>query len=173
MNRWVAFLRAINTGNRRVKGDRLVRVFESLGFESVSSFQASGNVLFSAEAPDKNRIEEALERELGYPVPTMLRTATETRRIASERPFTEAELRSTQGRIQVMLLRDPISTGLQVGGLPDIPDDDLVRVRPGEVFWLPRVGISASRLSPPAVERLVGPLTVRTHTTIRRIADRL
>ena len=41
-DRWIAFLRAINTGNRRVKGDRLVSVFEACGFDDVSSFQASG-----------------------------------------------------------------------------------------------------------------------------------
>lgn len=72
--RWVAFLRAINTGNRRVKGDRLMGMFESLGFEDVSSFQASGDLPFSADAPHRTEIEQMLSVELGYDVPTVLRT---------------------------------------------------------------------------------------------------
>ena len=172
--RWVAFLRAINTGNRRVTGDRLASVFESLGFGEVTSFQASGNVLFTAtDAPDRSTIEQALEDELGYAVPTTLRNRSDVERIVTDEPFKAAQLAVTEGRIQVMFLRDPMPSGLLEAGLPDTPADDLLELRPSEVFWLPREGISGSLLSPPAIEKLVGPLTVRTLNTVARIHARL
>jgi uncharacterized protein (DUF1697 family) len=172
--RWVAFLRAINTGNRRVTGDRLASIFESLGFEEVSSFQASGNVIFSAvDAPDRSTIEAALEDGLGYAVPTSLRSRSDIERIVADDPFTPAQLAATEGRIQVMFLRDPMPKELLEAGLPETPSDDLLELRPSEVFWLPRRGISGSLLSPPSIEKLVGPLTVRTLNTVARIHTRL
>lgn len=172
--RWVAFLRAINIGNRRVTGDRLASVFESLGFDEVTSFQASGNVLFTAtDSPNRSTIEEAVEDVLGYAVPATLRSRSDVERIVADEPFTAAQLAVTEGRIQVMFLRDPMPSELLEAGLPDIPSDDLLELRPSEVFWLPREGISGSLLSPPAIEKLVGPLTVRTLNTVARIHARL
>lgn len=172
-SRWVAFLRAINTGNRRVTGDRLVSIFESIGLLDVSNFQASGNVLFTADAPDRDRIEEALLSGLGYPVPTVLRNSHDLDRIAGADPFGEAQLARTERRVQVMLLREPMPPELLEVGLPDIPTDDLVELFPSEVFWLPLAGISGSRLSPAAIEARLGSLTVRTLNTIDRIQSRL
>ncbi len=171
--RWVAFLRAINTGNRRVTGKRLVSIFESIGLLDVSSFQASGNILFTADEPDRDKIEDALQSGLGYPVPTVLRNSHDLDRIAGADPFDEAQLEGTERRVQVMLLRDPMPPETLEKGLPDVTPDDLVEMAPSEVFWLPRAGISGSRLSPAAIEARLGSLTVRTLNTIERIQSRL
>lgn len=171
--RWVAFLRAINTGNRRVTGDRLVALFESIGLEDVSNFQASGNVLFTADTPDRERIEGALEAGLGYPVPTALRHAGDIERLAAAEPFDESQLAGTERRVQVMILRDPVPPAVLDAGLPDVPPEDAIAIGETEVFWLPRAGISGSSLKPPGIERHVGPLTIRTLNTIKRIESRL
>ena len=44
MERYVAFLRGMNLGKRRIKNEELRREFEALGFEDVATFRASGNV---------------------------------------------------------------------------------------------------------------------------------
>lgn len=172
-NRWVAFLRAINTGNRRVSGDRLVDIFERLGFERVSSFQASGNVLFSAGIPDRVEVEQALEAALGWEVPTVFRSARTVREASSTMPFDPAELDATEQRIQVILLRDPVPPETLLWACSSAPDDDLLRPVGGDVFWLPRAGISGSSLDLRALERELGPVTVRTHNTIHRLVERL
>jgi uncharacterized protein (DUF1697 family) len=41
MERYVAFLRGMNLGNRRIKNDELRAEFEALGFEGVATFRAS------------------------------------------------------------------------------------------------------------------------------------
>ena len=50
MARYVAFLRGMNLGRRRITNDALRAEFEALGFGGVATFLASGNVIF--ESPD-------------------------------------------------------------------------------------------------------------------------
>jgi uncharacterized protein (DUF1697 family) len=45
---YVAFLRGMNVGGHRISGGELCAAFEELGFEDVSTFRASGNVIFAA-----------------------------------------------------------------------------------------------------------------------------
>src|SRR5437660_1567039 len=96
MPRYVSFLRGINLGGRRVKMDQLRALFEALKFSDVSTFIASGNVLFGAPSLDagslEGQIEHHLEQSLGYPVDTFLRTPSELAAIAAHRPYTDAEL---------------------------------------------------------------------------------
>jgi uncharacterized protein (DUF1697 family) len=171
--RWVAFLRAINVGGRRVTGDQLVAAFAGLGLSDVSSFMASGNVLFTAGNPDPNVIEVALEARLGYEVPTMLRSRDDIVRLSASQPFTPAELSATEGRAQVILLREPLSDEGAFSGLSDTAEGDLLRAGGSEVFWLPKHGVSDSALDMKALEANTGPFTVRTFNTIVRIASRM
>ena len=62
--------------------DRLRAEFEALGFADVSTFIASGNVLFEAtgsRASLEPKIEARLAEQLGYAVPTFVRTASVVR----------------------------------------------------------------------------------------------
>jgi hypothetical protein len=60
MSRYVAFLRGMNLGGRRISNDDLRSRFEALGCEDVATFRASGNVVFAkagrpAEPPTASR----------------------------------------------------------------------------------------------------------------------
>jgi uncharacterized protein (DUF1697 family) len=71
--RYVAFLRAINLGGHVVKMDELKRQFEALEFSNVSTFIASGNVIFESDgapAELEPRIEQHLHHRLGHGVGT-------------------------------------------------------------------------------------------------------
>jgi hypothetical protein len=60
--RYYAFLRAINTGDRRLTNAQLVAPFHELGYVDVAAYQAAGNVTFRCndpEAVDEQRIEAA------------------------------------------------------------------------------------------------------------------
>ena len=43
---YAAFLRGINVSGRKALKEQLVAAFEACGFEDISTFRASGNVLF-------------------------------------------------------------------------------------------------------------------------------
>ena len=80
-SRFVALLRAINVGGHVVKMDALRKHFTRLGFGNVETFIASGNVLFDAPGAKprdlEDRIAMELERVLGYPVATFVRSPGE------------------------------------------------------------------------------------------------
>ncbi len=95
MPRFVAFLRALNVGGHGVvKMEALKRHFEKLGFTDVETFIASGNVVFSSKGVKglDERIAAALERELGYPVATFVRTVAELADAAAHEPFAERDV---------------------------------------------------------------------------------
>jgi uncharacterized protein (DUF1697 family) len=89
MTKYVAFLRSINVGKRRVKMDVLRRVFVNAGFEDAETFIASGNVFFSS--PDATNIaqtiEAALHEGLGFEVDVFIRSIDELETMIASDPF--------------------------------------------------------------------------------------
>ena len=174
VGRWFAFLRAINTGNRRLTNEQLLAPFVRMGFAEVAAYQAAGNVaLTSAEPPDERDVEAALADAYGFATPTFVRSATEVAGIVGADPFTPAEIDRTAGKVQVAFLRDEPSAST-VAALEDlVPADDLVRVIGREWYWLPTEGISGSTLPVGRVEALFGETTIRTLGTVARMAAKL
>jgi uncharacterized protein (DUF1697 family) len=86
----VAFLRAVNVGQRKVKMSRLVEIFEQLGYENVWTYINSGNIVFDApgtRAALEKKIGAAVEAEYGFEATTFVRTASELSKILSATPF--------------------------------------------------------------------------------------
>lgn len=169
MTRYVALLRAINTAPRFVKMARLREVFEGLGFGEVSTFIASGNVIFTSDDPDPvPRIEAALAEALGFEVPVFLRTDREIAAVAAGAPFEEG------GEIEVSFLPsrpDPAAARALESGAGGA---DRLAVVDREVYWL-RLGTRAeSTHAETEVVRLLGmPTTRRSLRTVQGIAERL
>lgn len=170
--RHVAFLRAINIGDRRVTNDQIREAFEQLGCTDVTTYQASGNVVFAAREGEtgRERLERGLASALGYEVPIFLRTAAETRAIASRQPFTEEQREASAGKPQVMLLHRAPGEDERTRAVALAPPGEQLRFGPRELHWLPAAGMRDSELDLDALERLLGPTTMRTHGTISRIA---
>lgn len=100
MDRYVAFLRGMNLGGRRITNEALRAHFEALGCEEVASFRASGNVIFASEgeAPAKlaARLKGGLSEALGYEVPVFLRSKKELLAIAAQQPFEAKHLEASK-----------------------------------------------------------------------------
>src|SRR4051812_49379286 len=103
MPKYAAFLRGINVSNRRASKEELCSCFEALGYRDVTTFRASGNVIFAAGreslATMTVRIEEGLARSLGYEVATFLRAPGEVRAIAEHEPFAPAQVAASTGKL--------------------------------------------------------------------------
>ena len=52
------------------------------------------------------------------------------------------------------------------------PDDHLA-LDSREMYWLPKETISESELNVKTLEKMLGPMTIRTQRTIKRLATRL
>lgn len=173
MERYVAFLRGMNLGGRRITNEELKRHVAGLGFEDVATFRASGNVVLAAdEAEDAvaARLEEGLAAALGYEVPVFLRSREEVQEIVAREPFTAAELAASAGKHQIGLLRRRPSAAARRRVLALSGGDDRLAVEGRELHWLPRGGISESELDFRPIAADLGEMTIRTQGTIAQIA---
>ena len=171
--RYVAFLRGINLGQRRPPMSQLRELFGQLGFEKVETFIASGNVLFSSPAKERSRLETTiarhLEKSLGYPVDTFIRTADEVRAIASRRTFPEE---GTEGiTIHVGFLHQPLAPPVARSLAALRTPTDEFRVAEREYYWLCRIRTNESKVwTLPALKALRLPSSsMRNMTSIRKL----
>ncbi len=178
--RMVAFLRGMNVGGHRVKNPELEAIFTDLGLDDATGYLASGNVVFDTDtaptAPKiaglELRIATALERTLGYGVPTMIRTAEQVRSIASTEPFDETARAGFEGKLQTLLVRDEPDADTASELLALATDDDLLHLDGRTLFWLPRGGLLESALELTALDRIVGVATMRTANTMQRLTKK-
>jgi uncharacterized protein (DUF1697 family) len=180
MERYVAFLRGMNLGKRRIKNPELIGHFEAMGLEDVATFRASGNVVFvdpkgEAESKLQGRIEDELGRRLGYDVAVFLRSGEEVSAIAVREPFDAKEIKraaASNGKPQIVLLAKK-PTAKAKKALEDLrPEDDLMVVAGRELHWLPSVGLSETEVDTKALDAALGKGTTRTAGTIEQIATK-
>lgn len=178
MNRYVAFLRGMNLGKRRIKSEELRAPFEAMGLEEVATFRASGNVIFAtpkreAEGKLATRVEAELDERLGYDVPVFLRSEGELAAIAAQKPFPAAKVEKSKGKLQISLLKKKPSAAAKKKVLALATDEDLLAISERELYWLPSGGLIESDLDLKAIEKLIGADTRRTMGTIEQIAAKL
>ena len=134
MTQYVALLRGINLGKRRIKMAELRQDFEDWGFSAVETILASGNVIFESregEADEvQGRIEQGFADKYGWNVPTCVRRAKEIRELAESKPFANVPEDHNQ---YITFLAEPPKKALElpfeaVGGAYRILD-----VQPGHV----------------------------------------
>lgn len=168
-DRWFCFLRAINTGDRRVTNELLLDAFASFGVGDVEAYRAAGNVTFRAEddLPARTaRLAGHLAAELGFECPLFLRRSDDLRAIAGRCPFTDSELAGTEGRVQLTFLEAAPKDEAIAEVRLLVPDDDRVVLAGQEWWWLPSGGVSGSVLPVRRIETILGPMTMRTKATI-------
>lgn len=91
--RFVALFRGINVGKaKRIAMADLRAVFDELGFTEVKTLLNSGNVVFThagARRGIDQRIEAAVEKELGVASRTLVLSAKDVATLVEESPFEE------------------------------------------------------------------------------------
>jgi uncharacterized protein (DUF1697 family) len=172
---YVAFLRGINVGGRTVRNEQLVDVFRGLGFEQVSAFLASGNVIFQTADTDPDGLEARIEAELGsglgFEVAAFVRPGAAVLAAAGHAPFPDA---SEGGKVHIGFLRAAPVAATKKAVTDLARESDQVVFHGREVFWHVAGRFMDSALSDPAVDKaLGGEWTVRTANTVQRIAAKL
>ena len=115
MNRYVAFLRAINVaGQKLIKMDELARIFTAAGFKNARTYIQSGNVIFDATSGNavalRQKIERALQDVLGYEVTVILRRLTDIEEIVKRNPFKTVKTNADTVPYVVFLSEEPQRT---------------------------------------------------------------
>jgi uncharacterized protein (DUF1697 family) len=167
--RHVAFLGGINVGGHRVTMERLRNEFASLGFSDVSTYIASGNVLFTApgRGAHDDRIGAHLAAQLGWPVPTYVRTAAEVIAAVELRPFGTIPEGSTH-----MIAFCRTEPDHAVESLSN--DVERFEVHGHDVHWLIAGGTMSSTIGLSKLGKALGqPCTTRNTKGMGKLADLL
>ncbi len=178
MHRYLAFLRGINLGHRRIKMDQLAELFRELKFTDVHTFIASGNVIFSSPSASVTKltrqIEPHLHASLGYEVDTFLRTRTELSALAAFHPFSHADMTHPANTVHVGFFATSLSPEQHRGLAACRSTSDEIRVEGREYYWLCRgIKSHASKIwTTPSLRALKLPSSsMRNLTTIRKLAE--
>lgn len=135
-----AFIRAINTGGRRLTNDQIIEPFFGLGFADVAAYQAAGSVVFRTDDPalsHPERLETALTGAYGFQAPTFVRSVDELRAVVDGQPFTPVDLAATDGRTQVSFLHSAPNATVTSEIQAVVPPEDRVVFSGREWFGCP------------------------------------
>lgn len=154
--------------------DDLAEVVRALGFEAVSVYQASGNVLLGDRPADQTpaiteTLQTGLSAALGYDVPAIVRSTAEVHAIAAATAFGNDQP-PVGSKPQVILL----SSTPDAEAVADFSTSaDRLAVAGSEIHWWPTAGVSTSDLDVRGLEARLGTMTIRTLGTIERISARI
>ena len=168
--KYVALIRGINVGgNSIIPMAKLRTAFENCGMKNVSTFIASGNVLFEASQPPK--LEAQLRKVLGLPIRLTLRTPAQMAAVVKHAPKGFGS-KPNRFRYDVWFVIPPTTAEDVVAKLE--PRDGVDAVSAGEgVVYATRL---IARASQSRLPRIVGTsiyasVTIRNWNTTRRLTE--
>mgnify|MGYP001559006126 CR=1 FL=1 len=169
MTTFIALLRAVNVGGRKVPMADLRALATKLGLKDVQSYIQSGNLVFTAggsAAPLAAKLETALAAKFGFDVPVIVRTAEQWKAYL-DNPFPT----SPPNLLYLGLSKQPPA--------PDAATTILQRAKGGEqaklvgdALWIAYPsGLGQSKITPAHIDKAVGsPTTARNVNTVRQLA---
>jgi uncharacterized protein (DUF1697 family) len=164
MGSFVALLRAVNVGGTgKLPMSDLKAICEELGFATVRTYIASGNVVFTSrksEAAIKSALERRLQAYAGKPVGVLVRSAAEMAQVFSDNPFPKAAPNRT-----MVVFVDHVPSADTLAGIRG-QQEEKVRLGRREIYIHYGEGMAKSKLVIPAAK--TG--TVRNVNTVATLA---
>jgi uncharacterized protein (DUF1697 family) len=175
--RYVALLRGINVGGKStIRMADLKECVEGLGYDEVSTFIASGNVLFETTERSAPKLESAIERALEHrfrlPITVVVRSRAEVGRIVKAIPA--KWIGNDKLRVNVAFVRRTVDGRKLARQLPPKEGVDEVVATRSAVIWATR----RDALTRSGMQKLVGDpaykdLTVRNVNTTLKLHELL
>jgi uncharacterized protein (DUF1697 family) len=168
--RHVALLRGINVGgNNKIVMKELAAAFRDAGYDEVSTYINSGNVLFSAPSrPEPATLEALISDAFALDIAVLVRSQDEVAEVVASAP---AEFADPDLRADVWFLRDGTTPEDALAGFPEPhPEADRIWAGPG-VIYTTRVAAlaSKSRLGRLAGTKLYREMSIRNWNTTRKL----
>lgn len=170
----VAFLRAVNVGDRTVPMARLRELAMDIGLEEPRTLLNSGNLVFATDrdqADLRSELERVLEERFGFHVDVLLRTEEQLRQALERSPFPEAAA-SDPSHVLVVFLDHPAQQRSVDALAASIEGSERIARKGLDLVVHYPVGIGRSKLTLPRIEKALGRLgTARNLRTIAKLAD--
>jgi uncharacterized protein (DUF1697 family) len=176
MTRYALLLRGVNVGTKNsLPMVELRAMLEKVGCHDVQTYVQSGNAVFGAKRPPAEltgAVEEALERYMGRPIATTLRTRGQMREIVDANPLVKT---STNPAYLCVTFLSYAPTRAEVAPLhAQTFEPELFRVSGTEIYtWHPN-GQGRSPLAAAIGKlKLRGAVTTRNWNTVQKLLEML
>lgn len=173
---YVCLIRGINVGGRNIiKMDRLRKAFEGLGYEDVTTYVQSGNVVFKAgerASEDLSRkIEKMILDEFGFPVSVIVKTPEEIQQAIRRNPFLREKGMDVSKLHVTFLDRAPEKAAFK--GLEAlIVSPEQIRNSGKEIYLYCPNGYGQSKLTNNVLERILSvKATTRNWNTVNKLCE--
>lgn len=113
--KYIALIRGVNVGGKRIKMAHLKENFESMGYKNVKTYLQSGNVIFEDKSSNiteiRQNIENNINKEFEFSVNVIIRTEKELEYIIINNPFNKENMEISS---------------LYVTFLQNVPDEEIL-----------------------------------------------
>jgi len=174
-NVFVALLRGVNVGGKNnLSMSALKDNLSKAGFEDVTTYINSGNVLFTSSQTDARKLETNIERLLTtqhkLECKVVVRSLSEMKKLVESLPASWEGDESWAHN--VMFLRHSIDSKEVLKELAPKPEIEKVLYRPGAVLWSARRSdIKRSTMIKLSSRKIFQHMTVRNPNTTRRLYE--
>lgn len=172
----VSLLRAVNLGpHNQVKMDKLRELYLSLGLRNAQTYVQSGNVVFTANVKDldklRKRIEKAIEETFSLQIDVVLRSAADLEAIVKGNPFAKRTGIAPKSLVVHFLATEPDAEARE--------KITQVKVGPEELHLVGRdlyvhyaAGQGTTKLTPVLLQRILKTLgTARNWNTVTKLLE--
>jgi uncharacterized protein (DUF1697 family) len=172
---FVALLRGINVGGKNmIRMSSLKDSFERLGFNDVTIYINSGNIIFKAQEGDARKLERNIEamlaREYTLECKVVVRSFSEMADLVKSLPKTWDGDR--RWKYNVIFLKRSIDSENILNGLKPKSDIEQVVYRPGALLWSARISdLSRTSMLKLSSQKLFQEMTVRNTNTTKKIYE--
>jgi uncharacterized protein (DUF1697 family) len=172
---FVALLRGINVGGKNmIRMSSLKASFERMGFEDVTTYINSGNIIFKAKEGDARKLERKIEgmlsREYGLECKVVVRSLSEIARLVESLP--ENWGGDKGWKYNVIFLRHSIDSENVLDGLEPRSDIEQVIYCPGTLLWSARISdLSRTRMLKLPSQKVYQDMTARNLNTTKKLYE--
>jgi uncharacterized protein (DUF1697 family) len=175
MKTFISLLRGINvSGQKMIKMPELKGLYEELGFNNVTTYIQSGNIIFMIDLDDSgkelsNKIGEAIRQRFGFIVSVIIRTVDELQLVIKSNPFNGPDAKAADKTYVTFLEEKPQSSDIEkINHFDFLPDRFIIIER--EVYLSCASGYGTTRLSNTFFEnKLKVRATTRNWKTINKL----
>lgn len=174
MARFIALLRAVNVGGRKLPMAELRALCGELGWEEVETYIQSGNVVFRAPgkpAALEARLEKAISGRFGLDVPAIVRTSAQWSGYAAANPFAKAA-GDEPNRLQLLVSKRPPADDAAERLMERAKAGESVKAAGGALWFHFPEGVGTSKLTPALIDKACGsPSTGRNWRTVLKLGE--
>lgn len=172
--RYVALLRGINVGgHNKVSMRTLKTVFETLGFEQVSTYINSGNVVFGTDKKADTLvpiIQRAFHKEFSFEIQVLVRSAKQLNALVKKIPAPWKN--DAKQRTDVLFLWEEFDKKETLALIAQNPEVDRLRYITGSIVWnFDKVHYTKSKMRKFIGTPVYKKMTARNVNTVRKLAE--